>query len=83
MSEPQRIILDHLSPLAAELAEVMWSIESEAEFDAWYSGLPRRLKCTVDSLKILMVLEVLEPILPADPESATIAQELIDKVRSS
>lgn len=81
MSEPQRITLDHLSPLAAELAEVMWNIDSEEEFDAWYAVLPRRLKCTVDSLKVLMVLEVLEPLLTTDPESATIAQELIDKVR--
>lgn len=75
--------MDHLSPLAAELAEVMWNINSEEEFDAWYAGLPRRLKCTVDSLKVLMVLEVLEPLLTADVDSATIAQELIDKVRSA
>jgi len=81
MSEAPRITLDYLSPLAAELAEVMWSIESEQEFDAWYSGLPRRLKCTVDSLKVLMVLEVLEPLLTTDVDSATIAQEFIKKVR--
>lgn len=81
MSEAPRITLDYLSPLAAELAEVMWSIESEQEFDAWYSGLPRRLRQTVDSLKVLMVLEVLEPLLTTNTESATIAQEFIDKVR--
>jgi hypothetical protein len=78
--DQREIELTHLSPVQAHLMEVMWKIDSQEEFDTWYDTLPRNLKRQVDSLKYVMVLEIIEPLMDSDHESYAQAQELIQKV---
>ena len=59
-----------------DLLDVMWEIETPAEFEEWYRNLDDYDQREVDLLKLMLVYDLLDEV-----DDLTEAREVIDRVK--
>ena len=55
------IQIEKLTPYQCEMLDIMWEMETESEYFAWYELLDREDQLLAESLQCLIILESMEP----------------------
>jgi hypothetical protein len=55
------IQIEKLTPYQCEMLDIMWEMETEAEYFAWYELLDREDQLLAESLQCLIIIESMEP----------------------
>lgn len=72
------ITLHGLTPVQVELAQKIWTLDTQPKVDAWLSGLPRSLHHQAVSLLYLITVECIDQDPIAD---FSLAQAVIRRVQ--
>jgi hypothetical protein len=69
-----------LTPIQRELAEIMWSMDSEEAVVTWMNSLPtKRLRAQAYSIYTLILIEAIDEEF--DPEDMCLAEAVIESVK--
>ena len=55
------IQIEKLTPYQCEMLDIMWEMETESEYFAWYELLDREDQLLAESLQSLIIIESMEP----------------------
>jgi hypothetical protein len=55
------IQIEKLTPYQCEMLDIMWEMETESEYFAWYELLDREDQLLAESLQCLIIIESMEP----------------------
>ena len=72
------LVLEGLSPLQIEIANVLWQIDTEAEIDSFIQTLPKRYIPEAIAVKELMVAACIDQALE-DLEDLDLAKEVLER----
>ena len=72
------LVLEGLSPLQVEIANVLWQIDTEAEIDSFIQTLPKRYIPEAIAVKELMVAACIDQALE-DLEDLDLAKEVLER----
>lgn len=72
------LVLEGLSPLQIEIANVLWQIETEAEIDSFILTLPKRYIPEALAVKELMVAACIDQALE-DNGDLDLAKEVLER----
>ena len=72
------LVLEGLSPLQIQIANVLWQIDTEAEIDSFIQTLPKRYIVEAIAVKELMVAACIDQALE-DTEDLDLAKEVLSK----
>ena len=72
------LVLEGLSPLQIEIANVLWQIDTEAEIDSFIQTLPKRYIPEAIAVKELMVAACIDQALE-DTEDLDLAKEVLER----
>ena len=72
------LVLEGLSPLQVEIANVLWQIDTEAEIDSFIQTLPKRYIPEAIAVKELMVAACIDQALE-EREDLDLAKEVLER----
>ena len=55
------IQIENLTPYQCEMLDIMWEMETESEYFAWYELLDREDQLLAEALQCLIIMESMEP----------------------
>ena len=74
------LVLEGLSPLQIQIANVLWQIDTEAEIDSFIQTLPKRYIAEAIAVKELMIAACIDQAVE-ETEDLDLAKELLEKYR--
>ena len=76
--EPEKEIrIENLTQYQVELLDIMWAIDDESEFFAWYHNLDREDQVMADDLMRLLVMEMREEDLGDLSEAQAVLKQFM------
>lgn len=72
------LVLEGLSPLQIEIANVLWQIDTEAEIDSFIQTLPKRYIPEAIAVKELMVAACIDQAVEDNP-NLDLAKEVLER----
>jgi hypothetical protein len=55
------IQIENLTPYQCEMLDIMWEMQTEAEYFEWYELLDREDQLLAEALQCLIIIESMEP----------------------